>query len=526
MTAIVIVVAGCRRPVCGDLTYDEDMGRCVCGPGTIENPGDDGPICITPDGGEPDAGVPIDAQSPPDAPRCAPGTDDCDANAAGCETDVTTSSAHCGACGNACASSEICEESECRALPIQRWERVVDLPDGSRLLDVATDPAGNVYVSGFSSGFGIASFVVPPGGFIAKHTSEGAVVWATGVGAGVYPRSLVVDSEGNLHAAGSAPADDGPGSRPWASSFDASGTQRWRNQTFPDRSLDSSEGPTYSANSLVVFGSYIAVVSTLEEHDAPGSHRLFVDLLSPMNGAILGGREIFSTAFSAWPNPQLAAGSNRLFLVGTFAGALSAGDRTIRSTGTDVFATALSTSALLLQWLVGFGSAGPDRADSVAVDGARNLVIAGAVAGTMTFGSTSVTAMGTDALLAVLDDTGAPMRATSFGGAGADRFTSVSIDASGSIIVGGTSDADVSVASRTLTALGGADVLMAAFDSTLGIEWAARFGGAGEDAAVTSATASGDPIVAATFSGAAWFGGDDLEPAGNLDGVVALYRSR
>jgi hypothetical protein len=54
----------------------------------------------------------------PDAPSCPTGKADCDGNAAnGCETDITTTVAHCGKCGNACASGfngeAVCDKGVC-----------------------------------------------------------------------------------------------------------------------------------------------------------------------------------------------------------------------------------------------------------------------------------------------------------------------------------------------------------------------------------------------------------------------------
>jgi hypothetical protein len=49
---------------------------------------------------------------------CAPGFGDCDGNAAnGCETDTRTSAAHCGMCGHACATGQVCVAGTCVAPP-------------------------------------------------------------------------------------------------------------------------------------------------------------------------------------------------------------------------------------------------------------------------------------------------------------------------------------------------------------------------------------------------------------------------
>ena len=48
--------------------------------------------------------------------RCAAGFGDCDGNAAtGCETDLASSAAHCGACANACPGGASCVAGACAA---------------------------------------------------------------------------------------------------------------------------------------------------------------------------------------------------------------------------------------------------------------------------------------------------------------------------------------------------------------------------------------------------------------------------
>ena len=62
---------------------------------------------------------------------CDDGWGDCDATAAGCETDTTTTEAHCGTCGHACAANETCLAGVCTTLACQ-----APLADCN---DVATD---------------------------------------------------------------------------------------------------------------------------------------------------------------------------------------------------------------------------------------------------------------------------------------------------------------------------------------------------------------------------------------------------
>ncbi|MDB4929422.1 MAG: uncharacterized protein JWM10_1906 [Myxococcaceae bacterium] len=78
-------------------------------------------VPVTPDVPAPDVGLDVPA---PDVPACATGYADCDGNAAnGCETNTSSSSSHCGACGRSCPAfvraTPVCVTGACdfRCLP-------------------------------------------------------------------------------------------------------------------------------------------------------------------------------------------------------------------------------------------------------------------------------------------------------------------------------------------------------------------------------------------------------------------------
>lgn len=90
-------------------------------------------------------------------------------DADGCETDTSSSVAHCGACGRRCLDSQLCDRGTCVSIPVLVGSYVVDAvsgldtEDGGPALDypprIAADTAGNLMVtapyadigSGFSS---------------------------------------------------------------------------------------------------------------------------------------------------------------------------------------------------------------------------------------------------------------------------------------------------------------------------------------------------------------------------------------
>lgn len=108
---------------------------------------------------------------------------------------------------------------------------------------VAVDPAGNVYVGGWTGGAldGNTSNAIG-GGFVAKYDAKGARQWLHQImGFEVVTNDLAVDTLGNVYAAGQTRMGLG-GNRnvgaidPFIIKFDAAGVKQWTRQ--PGTSLD------------------------------------------------------------------------------------------------------------------------------------------------------------------------------------------------------------------------------------------------------------------------------------------------
>ena len=108
MAGLGIVLSGCSLAL--------NFGPEVLLPALDAGPRDGSPSDAPGDGAD---RATSDADASPDCGAttcaCAPGTGDCDGVATnGCETDLTTSDAHCGACQAACVGLMRCSASACR----------------------------------------------------------------------------------------------------------------------------------------------------------------------------------------------------------------------------------------------------------------------------------------------------------------------------------------------------------------------------------------------------------------------------
>jgi hypothetical protein len=118
--------------------------------------------------------------------------------------------------------------------------------------------------------------------------------------------------------------------------------------------------------------------------------------------------------------------------------------------------------------------------------------------------------------------------AENFGGAGNEEGYALAIGAGGDVYMTGTLTAGFMLGEDALTAAGGEDLLIAAFDPSVGKpKWARSFGSALDDRGQGIAVDSqGQLYVVGLFTGAIDFGGQMKVPAGMWDVFVASYTSQ
>jgi|GEM_PF-756610 len=172
-------------------------------------------------------------------------------------------------------------------------------------------------------------------------------------------------------------------------------------------------------------------------------------------------------------------------------------------------------------WPVRGGGAGDDAALSVATAGTATLVT-GSFVGTATFGGSTLTAAGdADAFIAKLNADGTYAWAVRAGGTGTDRGAEITAFDDGSMVVIGTFTGSATFGSTTLTAPG-SDSFIAKVRADGTFSWARRTGTAGTPSATQVASlAGGAAIVTGTYAGSATFGGTTLSTNGMSDAFVA-----
>ncbi|SFH24353.1 T9SS type B sorting domain-containing protein [Pontibacter chinhatensis] len=220
-----------------------------------------------------------------------------------------------------------------------------------------------------------------------------------------------------------------------------------------------------------------------------------------------------------------AAGNS--YVVTTFTGSVSLGSTTLSSSGSsDIVVAKYNTNGTVV-WAAKAGGASADNGESITIDAAGNSYITGSFAGTATFGSTSLNARGQDVFVAMLRTDGSFVWARNAGSMGADEGRSIATDGNGNVYVAGNYTGSASFGSTTLTSKGGQDIFLASFDSNGTLQWATSAGGTNSDV-VTSLDidASGNLYLGGHFTGTSTFGSTQLRTNGNNQDIfLARYTS-
>ncbi|WP_197041262.1 hypothetical protein [Chondromyces apiculatus] len=174
-------------------------------------------------------------------------------------------------------------------------------------------------------------------------------------------------------------------------------------------------------------------------------------------------------------------------------------------------------------WSRRFGGDGDDVPYAFALDGSGALLLAGAFASDLDFGSTTLSNQGgNDVFVAKLDGSGEAVWSTSFGDGEIQEARGLAVDPGGFVYVTGRfeSTMDPMNGNPVLTSAGANDVFLLKLDPDGSAVWGQRFGNALNQAGLAVAADAGGAVVVGYFNGAITLGAETLTSADGEDGFV------
>ncbi len=207
-------------------------------------------------------------------------------------------------------------------------------------------------------------------------------------------------------------------------------------------------------------------------------------------------------------------------IAGYFSGTLKLGTTSLISSGSgdDYFLAKFDKAGALL-WASKYGTSGDNgNSAKVAIDKNGNITMAGNLRGTVNFGGATLVASGLeDVFVASFDSQGAHRWSKKFGD-GSDQYaTDVAVDSAGNVIITGALRGTLNFGGANLTTADAGDIFLAKLASADGAHlWSKRFGdGGGQTASDQTGYAvtvdSGNNItITGSFATSVYFGGATL----------------
>jgi hypothetical protein len=172
-----------------------------------------------------------------------------------------------------------------------------------------------------------------------------------------------------------------------------------------------------------------------------------------------------------------------------------------------------------------FGGVDYESAVGIAVDGAGNILIAGAFEGTIELGGGPLTSAGNDDIfVAKYDPSGAHVWSRRFGDTGYDGGGPIAADHAGNVLVTGSFEGSVDFGGGPLVTSGAVDIFFAKYDPNGSHVWSRSVGGIHSEGGGAITTDGSDNVIASGyFRGTADFGGRPMTSAGEGDVFLVKY---
>ncbi len=276
---------------------------------------------------------------------------------------------------------------------------------------------------------------------------------------------------------------------------------------------------TDAADNVVMTGSFQGTVSFGGANLSAGGADLFVAKYDAA-GAHLWSKRFGDGSTQSGAGVATDVASN-IVLAARLVGSIDLGGGNLTSAGGDDVLLAKLDSAGNHLWSKRFGDANHQGAQTLRLDGAGNVIVAGTVSGSIDFGGGALTppAGSSRNYLAKLDAAGNHLWSKMFHGQ-----ADVATDAAANVVLGGRFFTTIDLGGGPLVTAGGVDVVLAKFDAAGNHLWSKQLGGAGDEAIDRVVVdAAGNILVAGHLDGSVDLGGGMLTTAGGNDVFVAKF---
>jgi hypothetical protein len=216
--------------------------------------------------------------------------------------------------------------------------------------------------------------------------------------------------------------------------------------------------------------------------------------------------------------------SGNIYVTGYFYGTCNFGNTALNSSGnTDLFVAKLNSSGEWI-WAVSGNGTGFNKGISIVCDNSDNVYVSGSFESTINFGNLSLTSAGQkDIFVAKLNSSGIWSWASKAGGTSTDENTGMKYNSANSFLgVTGFYSGSSTFGSTTLTAIGSKDIYVARIDLDGNWVWAKSAGTSGtEESRAIAIDANGNSVITGIYTSSITFGSTTLPAASGRDIYIA-----
>lgn len=370
---------------------------------------------------------------------------------------------------------------------------------------IATDPGGNVYVTGFFSSasitFGSVTLINTSAGlpdiFVVKYDASGNALWAKNAGGTDDDRgnNVTLDASGNVYVTGyfksstcffgSTTLSNAGALDVFVTKYDAGGNVIWAVRAGGTNDDGGTDVATDAGGAVYVTGGFRSALIAFggDTLTNGGSYDIFVTKYDS-SGNALWARRAGGTGYDLSSGITTSA-VGEIYVTGCFKNTAVFGSLNLTSAGIeDVFVAKYDMGGNAL-WAKGFGGADYDYGRGISIDGGGNVSVTGEFASTsITFGSTVLSNPGapySDIFVVNLDANGNVVWAKGAGGSSWDKGYGISSDAIGNVyITGFFGSSTVAFGSNILNNNNNGDTLdifVVKYDNSGSVTWAQSAGG-------------------------------------------------
>jgi hypothetical protein len=258
------------------------------------------------------------------------------------------------------------------------WIRQLGTSDGDASFGIATDGAGNVYISGWTAGSLGGANQGGNDAFVAKYSPAGVLLWTRQLGTSVhdYSNSVATDGDGNVYISGytygSLTGANVGATDAFVAKYSSAGTLRWARQLGTSGYDNSHSVATDGDGNVYISGWTSGSLGGANQ----GGNDAFVARYSPA-GVLLWAKQI-GISGDDYSYGVATDGDGNVYISGWTAGSLGGANQG----GDDAFVATYS-SAGALRWTRQLGTSGYEHSYGVATGRHDDLYISGVTTGSL-----------------------------------------------------------------------------------------------------------------------------------------------